>query len=69
MLFPRGFQEFSHSLLHFFNCSLRGAATGGSHWAWQQWVLWEWPDEGWPTEVPMERERVEDPLGEQDPLV
>jgi hypothetical protein len=46
---------------------LRGAATGGSHWAWQQWVLWEWPDEGWSTEVPMER--VEDPLEEQDPLV
>jgi hypothetical protein len=29
MLFPRGFQESSNSLLHFSNCSLRGAATGG----------------------------------------
>jgi hypothetical protein len=28
MLFPRGFQESSNSLLHFPNCSLRGAATG-----------------------------------------
>jgi hypothetical protein len=55
MLFPRGFQEF-----------LRGIATGGSHWAWQQWVLWEWPDEGWFTEVPIEK--VEDPLGEKNPL-
>jgi hypothetical protein len=63
MLFPRGFQESSN--LHFFNCSLRGAATGGSHWAWQQWVSWEWPDEGWSTKVPMEK--VEDPLVEQDP--
>jgi hypothetical protein len=31
MLFPRGFQESSNSLFHFSNCSLRGAATGGSH--------------------------------------
>jgi hypothetical protein len=67
MLFPRQFHESSNSLLHFSNCSLRGAATGGSHGTWQQWVSWEWADEGWSTEVPMER--VEDPLGEQDPLV
>jgi hypothetical protein len=39
MLFSRGIQESSNSLLHFSNCSLRGAATGGSHWAWQQRVL------------------------------
>jgi hypothetical protein len=31
MLFPRGFQESSTSLLHFSNCSVRGAATGESH--------------------------------------
>jgi hypothetical protein len=31
MLFPRGFQESSNSLLCFSNCSLRGATTGGSH--------------------------------------
>jgi hypothetical protein len=67
MLFPRGFQESSTSLLHFSDCSLRGATIGGSQWAWQQWVSWEWPDEGWSIKVPMER--VEDPLEEQDPLV
>jgi hypothetical protein len=29
MLFPRRFQESSNSLLHFSNCSLRDATTGG----------------------------------------
>jgi hypothetical protein len=28
MLFPRGFQETSKSLFHFFNCYLRGTTTG-----------------------------------------
>jgi hypothetical protein len=66
-MFPRGFQEPSNSLLHFSNCYLRGAATGGYCWAWQQQVSWEWPDEGCSIKVPMER--VKDPLREQDPLV
>jgi hypothetical protein len=30
-LFPRQFQEFSNSLLHFSNCFLRDAAIGGTH--------------------------------------
>jgi hypothetical protein len=36
MLFPRGFQESSTSLLCFSNCILRSVTIGGSHWAWQQ---------------------------------
>jgi hypothetical protein len=68
MLFPRQFQGSSNSLLCFFNCSLRGAALGdsieldssGCHETDEMRA-------GPSTEVPMNR--VEDPLGEQDPLV